>query len=128
LTSELQREWLTQLRTENVFFSEPLDLDWALLRAFRSAYTKLDDGQRGPGNGDASDAVLGKSGIRTEYQTAEEHNDMRWYRYLFLGRSKPSTHLRTLTSLSESDLRESTPDEIEALLEIVKESLVDERS
>jgi len=128
MTSKTRRLWLRQLRRENVFFSTPLDLDWSLLREFRTAYSKLDDGQTGPGEGDATEAVLGKRGDPAKYQTNADQEDMRWYRYLFLGRSKPSTHLRALTSLSDSDLRESTPDEIEALLEIVKESLVDERS
>lgn len=102
-------KWIEHLEKWNIFFSAPLDFDMCLLNYFTSAYTDhLEQGQKGPsGQGDARDTVLGDPDVRPEVGFWE--NDqwtyyMRWYRYLFLTHSKPSTHLRALSYVDSVDL------------------------
>jgi putative ATP-dependent endonuclease of OLD family len=113
LTNDQLIAWLNHLEKWGIFFSAPLDLDMLLLRQFKSAYTDhLEDGQRGPSRqGDPRDAVLGDPGVRPdlEFWTDDQMtDDLRWYRYLFLTHSKPSTHLRALSHVDPADLSQVT--------------------
>lgn len=108
--------WLTRLQQFNVFFCTPLDLDMSMLRSYRAAYQTCEDGMRGPSErGDPKRAVLGENGNPSIYG---KHQDevFHWYRYLFLGRGKPSTHVRVLAYLSNKDLADHAPDELANLL------------
>ena len=112
MTREQMLAVMKHLRQFGVFFSHPLDLDMAMLDSFWKAYTELDEGERGPHDSDATKAVLGSDGSPGDYwapadkgQHDRQQERLRWYRYLFLGRSKPSTHLRALVRLSPSELR-----------------------
>lgn len=123
--------FMRHLRLFGIFFSSPLDLDMSMMRQFASAYTTLEEGQRGPQRGDATEAVLGTSLSKDaidfwspqdeEERKAQEYY-LRWYRYLFLGRSKPSTHLRALSRLSDEDLRDA-PESLLALIDFTKEKV-----
>ena len=73
--------------------------------------------------------MLGREGIPGDYwapadqaKNAEQQERLRWYRYLFLGRSKPSTHLRALTRLETSELRNG-PEPVCALIDWIKSEL-----
>jgi putative ATP-dependent endonuclease of OLD family len=117
---------ITHLRQFGVFFSIPLDLDMAMLISFREAYTELDPGERGPRDSDAIDAVLGNGGSPGPFwapadpdKLAVQRERLRWYRYLFLGRSKPSTHLRALARLSPAELKDG-PEPVRALTDYIK--------
>lgn len=100
--------WLTHLRRYGVYFSAPLDLDMRLLMEFPDAYRVKVPGGRGP----MSDlvprsAVLGATDVRPDVALWDDPAripDLRWYRYLFLTNSKPSSHLRALARVSEADL------------------------
>lgn len=122
---------LQHLRTFGVFFASPLDLDMAMLRRYPTAYKALDAHERGPGAGDATDAVLGSelTEAAASYWTPEDVEKLeeqqallRWYRYLFLNRSKPSTHLRALTKLSRARLS-SPPAFLRELVEHIQTEL-----
>ncbi|MPY99975.1 MAG: AAA family ATPase [Actinophytocola sp.] len=107
------KAWLNHLEKWDIFFSTPLDLDMLLLNQFKSAYTNhLTEGQRGPSaQGDPRDAVLGDPGVRPDvsfWTTDQMTDDLRWYRYLFLTHSKPSTHLRALSHVDPADLAKVT--------------------
>ena len=109
LTVDQIKIWLDHLEKWDIYFSTPLDLDMLLLKKFKSAYTDhLESGQKGPSSkGDPRDAVLGDPGVRPDIPgwTSDEHgDDLRWYRYLFLTHSKPSTHLRALSHVDPVDL------------------------
>jgi hypothetical protein len=95
------------LQRHGVFFCAPLDLDMTLFTAFPDEYEALAAGLPGPQQTDAYDAVLGPGGDR-------------WYRYLFLGRSKPSTHLRALSSIDGKTLAENTPEPLDELIEVIE--------
>ena len=120
---------MKHLRQFGVFFSVPLDLDMMMLVRFWDAYTHLEQGERGPHSSDATEAVLGSDRQPGEYwQPAEDDTrakrqlGLRWYRYLFLSRSKPSTHLRALARLSDADLQNG-PEPVFALIDYIKTSL-----
>lgn len=110
------QSWARGLRNFNVFFCEPLDLDYSMLTALPGAYSVTEAGRSGPSSaGDPRDAVLGDGGLHTIYDATQD-NLLRWYRYLFLGRGKPSTHVRILSGLESSALASAAPEELKALL------------
>jgi len=108
--------WAKWLRQFGVFFCAPLDLDYSMLRAFPAPYQVAEAGRQGPSNrGDPRTAVLGDDGVPALYP-ADHDGPLRWYRYLFLGRGKPSTHVRVLSRLPDVDLAAGAPEELRALL------------
>jgi len=116
------QSWLDLLKKRNVFFSSPLDIDLLMLDAFPDEYRELDSGETGP-SGEADEAkvaALKAKGDPTLYGEGWD-DDFLWYRYLFLGRGKPASHLRAM-AIAESDaLLEGTPDVIQELFECIKE-------
>lgn len=120
------KKWTDHLRLFGVFFCSPLDLDWSMLSAFPDVYHLLDEGMTGPSQkGDAKLAVLGEEGQPGLYDSALD-DQFRWYRYLFLGRGKPSTHVRMLGYLDDETFRTGAPGDLVALLTYVKEGLFGE--
>lgn len=108
--------WINWLRQFHVFFCTPLDLDYSMLQAFPVAYQVVEPGRQGPSpQGDPRTAVLGEAGRGDLYVAAQEPL-LRWYRYLFLGRGKPSTHVRVLSGQEPDILAVGAPEELRALL------------
>ena len=123
-------DWTRYLRKFNVYFSEPLDLDLLMLRAYREHYTNLSSRQIGPRLGDGASegaklAILGHSGESTPYGE-EDLSLFPWYRYLFLGRSKPETHLQVLGDVDDADLVSHAPEAILSLLSVIRSALDEE--
>lgn len=117
------RQWTAWLQRFHVYFSDPLDLDYTMLKAYPNAYRVLAPGMRGPaGAGEPRDAVLGVDGYPAFYDAAED-DDLRWYRYLFLGRGKPSTHVRVLSQLQPDELMAALPAPLGRLLTEVRTAL-----
>jgi len=130
--SELLREgdnhnWLRAMREEGVFFSFPLDVDFAMLRAFPDAYQQPKPGGRGPrGDADAirdKKLVTLKTGGSPELYEDSYVDEFKWYPYLFLNRSKPETHFAALSLIEEEGLAENVPPELKALIEYVRDAL-----
>ena len=120
-------DWLKALGEEGVFFSFPLDIDFAMLSAFPDAYHHPNPGGRGPRGG--TDAIRNKKAVtlKTDGHPALYNDDysdeFRWYPYLFLNRSKPETHIAALARIEDDDLAENAPPQLKALIEHVKEAL-----
>lgn len=121
-TDEMQ-EWIEHLQNFGVFFSQPLDLDWSMLQSFETAYHNAAPNEPQGEVNTAISTVLNENNVYEEAADAgfyadEDDERFRWYRYLFGSRSKPSSHLGALSSISPDD--ESTvermPDSLEALL------------
>lgn len=109
-------QWVQWLRQFNVFFCTPLDLDYSMLKAFPPAYQIVEPGRQGPSPlGEPRTAVLGDDGLPQLYP-ADHDALMRWYRYLFLGRGKPSTHVRVLSAQDQAAFAAGAPEELRALL------------
>lgn len=116
-------EWVRWLENFNVFFAEPLDLDYTMLNAYPAAYRQLEQGMRGPSmNGDPRATVLGDDGSPAFYDAAH-HDALRWYRYLFLGRGKPSTHVRVLSQLTQPELMAGMPQPLGRMLQKVRDTI-----
>lgn len=112
-TAALQQS-INALRSFGVFFAAPLDLDYSMLTAFLAAYQQLEPGMRGPRAGEPRPAV-GDEGLPALYD-ARYDAALLWYRYLFLGRGKPSTHVRVLARLDTETLKAGIPEDLRALL------------
>jgi hypothetical protein len=111
--------WLAHLRTLRIHFCIPLDLDHSLLHAYPAAYRSLPEGLQGPDESDPRPAVLGARGQNHLYSAADALDALRWYRYLFLGRGKPGTHVRVLSAMDAATLRASMPEPLLTLLQQV---------
>lgn len=115
----LLEEWCARLQNFGVYFCTPLDLDMSMLAAFKEEYQRLEASQKGPSSGaDAFAAVLGTERDPSFY--SDSWSDLfLWYRYLFLGRGKPNTHVRVLANADDSTLAAGVPAELKALLDHV---------
>ncbi|HPL63041.1 MAG TPA: AAA family ATPase [Syntrophales bacterium] len=120
-------EWLRALRNEGIFFSFPLDIDFAMLSAFPEAYQRPNPGGRGPRAG--TNAIRDKKAVTLktdgdpELYDDDYDDEFKWYPYLFLSRSKPETHITALARIEKDDLAEGAPPELKALIEYLKEEL-----
>lgn len=127
-TGEHLPSWVAVLRGYDVYFSEPLDLDLAMLKAFPKAYEAIIPKNGGPSGKKetAATAVLGDGGEGLEaYKELYPGYDdlMLAYRYHFLTHSKPATHLRSFAHLDDAALKKSMPEVYRALLKHVSENL-----
>lgn len=127
LEQDQNHPWLKALRLEGVYFSSPLDLDFAMLALFPEAYEKPREGGRGPRASapapeDKKKTTLKTGGNPSLYDCSWD-NTFTWYPYLFLGDSKPEAHLRALSEIEEEALGRSAPIEIRRLVQRVKRNL-----
>jgi putative ATP-dependent endonuclease of OLD family len=129
---------IDSLEKFGVFFSKPLDLDFMMLTAFPAAYAVVADGADGPEIPDEGDveypsklkratrAVLKEAGTAGDTYSDEEKRSFFWYRYLFLGRSKPGTHIAALSRIDAKDLAGKSPKVLKRLMNRMKSILTDE--
>ena len=120
--------WIARLKNYAVFFSEPLDLDMAMLAAYPKAYEAIVPKGGGPKMKpeDAAKVVLGEGGSGLASYTdklASYVAHMPAYRYHFLAHSKPATHLRAFAHLAEDDMETRMPETYRALLNYVIDNL-----
>ncbi len=122
------RGWINCLEKYGVYFSEPLDLDLAMLAAFPEAYEAVVPNGGGPRMeaDKAAEAVLGTKGPGLTLYTGpyEDHPPLfPAYRYHFLTQSKPATHLAALTHLKKSTLKADMPKVLAELLAHIAKNL-----
>lgn len=121
-------QWLQAFREKGVFFSCPIDLDFAMLMAFPAAYQVANPGGNGPQSSAAAIQAKKVSTLKTGgnpslYTTTHYDDAFKWYPYLFLSRSKPETHLAAFSRIPEGGFTVSAPSELKALIEYVKQKL-----
>lgn len=119
--------WVDSLKPYGVFFSSPLDLDLAMLKAFPGAYEATIPLGGGPKSTQekAVAAVLGTDTGAATYDTHYPSYPALFpaYRYHFLTRSKPATHLAALTHIKKSDLKKTMPPELREVVQHVSKNL-----
>lgn len=125
---KILKGWVDCLKPHGVYFSAPLDLDLAMLKAFPDAYEAIIPAGGGPKMAvdKAAEAVLGTAGPGLTLYTGafKDYPDLLpAYRYHFLTRSKPATHLAALTHIKTKALREDMPVGLKEVLQHIAKSL-----
>ncbi|WP_447971191.1 ATP-dependent nuclease [Nitrospira sp. M1] len=113
---------ITELESYNVYFSFPLDLDMAMIRAFPECYNA--DNAQNSDRETLDNAVLGKEHKADNYEDNEEElysdEELKKYRYLFCTKSKVASHYQAIADileLDEGDIETECPDFIKRLVE-----------
>ena len=122
------RGWTDDMRNYGVYFSEPLDLDMSMLAAFPKAYEAIIPKGGGPAMDadEAARSVLGTGGkglddYKGDLAKHKEH--MPAYRYHFMTRSKPATHLQALAQLDDKTLSKGMSETYRDLIEHINANL-----
>lgn len=130
--------WIKHLEGFGVYLSAPLDLDMMMLRQFPEAYKAtipLGYGPRVPEHSspelstylnNAAEAILSKDDPAYGVYWNQLKGMMElfpWYRFLFLSKGKPSTHLLALSRVSEDDMREHAPPMMKRMLNHIHQQL-----
>ncbi|MBW5414762.1 MULTISPECIES: ATP-dependent endonuclease [Pseudomonas] len=104
-----------ELEKRRVFFSEPLDLDFSMMKAYPKAYG-VD-----PAAPDEATlkAVLGKKRHQPEQYNTEEQELFASYHSKFKLGSKPAAHIAALAELTPEDLLATLPDSLNRLADAV---------
>lgn len=116
-------EWVDYLKTFNIYYSFPLDLDFLMLTHYTEFYKKAIPKGGGPRIPDKTKEATEfdekvksavKATLKSEKATGETYNAaekelMIWYNYHFLGRGKPTTHIEVLSSISDKEIQDGLP-------------------
>nr|WP_153444988.1 AAA family ATPase [Sinorhizobium meliloti] len=131
LEQDQEHIWLRALRGENVYFSSPIDLDFAMLQLFAQDYQIVRSGGRGPRRGrqhlERKRAITLKTdGNPQLYEDFGDDFDASfiWYPYLFLSSSKPESHIMALSTVDAARLRRDAPSELRSLLNKVARTIL----
>ncbi|OCA85259.1 ATP-dependent nuclease [Pseudobacillus wudalianchiensis] len=126
-------KWIKFLEKYNVFFSNPLDIDFLMLEAFKSYYLDTINENEGPfikGLGKIKNITEVQQIESADYQarvqedikktlkteggdgstyTKSQKGLMIWYSYFFLSRGKPSTHILAISLMDSQAFSEKLP-------------------
>lgn len=115
------QNYLEALEQRNIFFSNPMDLDFSMLKAYPSAYEVNSETP----DEDTIKAVLGKSHHDSAQYTADELTLFNTYHQRFKLGSKPAAHINALAQLDNTMLLDSIPDSLDRLADAVIAKLED---
>lgn len=115
--------WVERLKTFDVYYSNPLDLDFLMLTHYPDFYKKTIPENGGPQIPDkikkaekfqekintAIHATLKSEEATAATYSEDEKELMIWYNYHFLGRGKPATHIQVLSSMNNRNIKKSLP-------------------
>lgn len=116
-----KRNVFLELESRGVFFSAPLDLDFAMLLAYPKAYgVEQEDPDESTIN-----AVLGKSHHDASQYSDDEQKLFGTYHRSFKLGSKPAAHINALAKLSNKNLLANIPESLGRLADAIKEKLAE---
>ena len=107
--------YLVALEDRDVYFSFPMDLDFALLLAYPEAYGVEEDAP----DEQTTKAVLGKSHHDSTQYSSKEFNLFHTYHLRFKLGSKPAAHIDALAKLSDAELLANMPKSLKRLADAV---------
>ncbi|OPK09777.1 ATP-dependent endonuclease [Pseudomonas sp. VI4.1] len=110
-----------ELEKRDVFFSEPMDLDFAMISAYPDAYSV----EQSDPDETTLKAVLGKSHHNPAQYTAAEQRLFGTYHSKFKLGSKPAAHISALAKLTDEDLLKSLPPSLDRLADAIIAALED---
>lgn len=111
-------KWIERLEMHGVFFSEPMDLDFAMLQRFPDAYSVTQEEKRQPEDKLVA-AVLGETGSSAAYEEDEKLLFPAYSKRFKGSSSKPAGHISALSTLEDAHLKASMPAPIGRLIELV---------
>ncbi len=118
LENESSRDWLAFLERKGIFFSSPLDLDFAMLNSYQVAF-EVDAANRIAPLESNVKAVLGDSYHGIGQYTEDEQKLFITYHKLFKLGSKPATHLNAMANLEDDKLVTKMPASLSRLVDAV---------
>ncbi|MDP2141381.1 MAG: AAA family ATPase [Gammaproteobacteria bacterium] len=107
--------YLEELENRDVFFSYPLDLDFAMLLSFPDEYGVKSN----PPSETTVKAVLGDSHFDAEQYDDDERALFKTYHKCFKLGSKPAAHIDALAQLSDEELHNDMPESLARLADAV---------
>jgi putative ATP-dependent endonuclease of OLD family len=122
LSSDQSRTWISFLESAGIYFSSPLDLDFAMMWQFRIAYGVAQEELQIPDAKTVS-AVLGKSHGDIGQYTPDQQSFFDGYHRRFKLGSKPAAHLEAMARLDDATINAHMPSEIMRLLTNVRGKL-----
>lgn len=118
LKSESTHHWLSFLEGQGVFFSSPLDLDFAMLNNFPTAFGAVAADQITPLETKIK-TVLGDSYNGVDQYTEDEQKLFITYHKRFKLGSKPAAHLTAVAQLDDDQLVDNMPASLSRLVDAV---------
>lgn len=112
------QHYLALLEDSGVFFSSPMDLDFAMLKKFEVAYGVEAANRIAPDKSKIK-AVLGDSYNDVDQYSNEEKLLFITYYKLFKLGSKPASHINALSKLTDAELLANMPDTFVRLADAV---------
>ncbi|ENI8049727.1 AAA family ATPase [Vibrio cholerae] len=100
------KDLFKELEKKNIFFSEPLDLDFSMLLAFPEQYSK--ENYKAPTVSTVK-AVLGNSHHNPKQYSLKERKLFNTYHKRFKLGSKPTAHIDALAQISDKNLLSNIP-------------------
>lgn len=110
--------YLDELEKRSVFFSYPMDLDFAMINSFPDAFDILEEDKVIP-ELNTIKAVLGKTREDASEYTENEQKLFLAYHKLFKLGSKPAAHINALSQLTDDQLLASIPPSLDRLIDAV---------
>lgn len=107
--------YFDELEQRGIFFSYPMDLDFALLMAFPDKY----DVVREVPDADSIKAVLGKSHYDFNQYSKQQLELFSTYHSKFKVGSKPASHIEALSEITDAEMAEDMPPSLERLANAV---------
>lgn len=123
-TSAEGSKLISYLESVNVFFSSPIDIDFAMMSAYPEAYD-IDPSELVAPAGETTAAVLGKSHAETTLFSEAELSRFDAYRDRFKRSSKPAGHLEAFSQLNDKELKHGMPESLARMANSVSASLDD---
>ena len=105
-----------------VYFSSPLDLDFAMVSAYADAYG-LQARKLVQPSAEILSAVLGQGRALDEQYSDDELKRFAEYQRIFKTGSKPVQHLSALSELADAELRANMPSSLARMVEHAKATL-----
>ncbi|MFT6906648.1 MAG: putative ATP-dependent endonuclease of OLD family [Oleiphilaceae bacterium] len=115
--------YLDALETKGIFFSSPMDIDFAMLSSFPGAFDLNEADQISPIDSKIK-AVLGDRCHGVDQYTEDQKKLFVTYHKRFKLSSKPATHINALSNLTDTELLAGMPPSLSRLADYVSVKLV----
>lgn len=116
--------YFEEMKKRGIFFSSPLDLDFSMILNYPKAYGITDDNLEAPDD-NIFTSVLGKARHGEDQYSDNLKKYFSSYHRLFKIGSKPASHIEALASLSNENLLENIPEELDDMANHIAEILKD---